>query len=80
MSRASVDYSYYLYCSIRDGEFISVLLDKAENVHLKKNEALTNLNLTVNSDVAWPGKDRSENARDKHQGKGQFIYGVSNGS
>lgn len=39
----------------------------------KKNEALTNLNRTINSDVAQCSKDRSENLWDKMQGKDELF-------
>lgn len=77
MSTASVKYSLlgvYTAQAVRDGEFISILLDMAENVCLKKNEALTNLNQTINSDVAQCREDRSENLWDKMQEKTSYLW------
>lgn len=61
-----------LHCSVRNGEFISVLLNMAENVS-EKNEASTNLNLTANTVVTQCSKDRSENLWVKLHGKHKLF-------
>lgn len=79
MSTASIKYSLlsvYTASAVRDGEFISVLLDVAEKRVLEQNEALTNLNLTVNGDVARCGKDGSKNLWDKLQGKDKLFMAL----
>lgn len=53
--------------AVRDGEAVGALLDMAENVCLKKNEALTNVHERIHSGIAPCPEDRSENLRDTVQ-------------
>lgn len=58
---------------LRDGEFIQVLTRYRRKYVSEDNEALTNLNLTFDNDVAQCSKDRSENLWYKLQGKDKLF-------
>lgn len=75
MITASVKHSLSVHTAQAggDGESAGALLDMAEIVGLKKNEALTNLHETIHSDIAPCTEDRSENLRDTVQGRDKVF-------
>ena len=79
-STASINCSYLLLILPKQLKRVSLKVFYATLQKVVKNEALTNLNPTVNNHVAQCSKDRSETLQNKLHGKRQVVYGISNGS